>query len=140
MPWLACVAPASTTPIKCRPSGSTSNVRTDPLDSLLDQSTAKALDRLQRYASANQRTYFKALKELRTIQTNRLLRRSLDDHDDPLPELVSPAEIAKRTHQIQAADDMAEWRAMKACIDAPIPGLQNEPNRPLAGIRKESAA
>jgi hypothetical protein len=35
------------------------------VDSLLDERTAKALDRLQRYAAANQRTYFKALHELR---------------------------------------------------------------------------
>src|SRR5215831_3034530 len=32
------------------------------LDSLLDESTARALDRLQRYASAGQRTYFRALQ------------------------------------------------------------------------------
>jgi hypothetical protein len=47
---------------------------TNDFDALLDEQTAKALDRLQRYAASNQRSYFKALKELRTVQNNRLLR------------------------------------------------------------------
>ena len=34
------------------------------VDSLLDERTASALDRLNRYAASNQRSYFKALKEL----------------------------------------------------------------------------
>jgi hypothetical protein len=41
---------------------------TNGLESLLDEPTAKALDRLQRYASSNQRAYYAALKELRTVQ------------------------------------------------------------------------
>ena len=36
-------------------------------DALLDETTARALDRLQRYAASNQRAYFKALHELRTV-------------------------------------------------------------------------
>src|SRR5262249_7417536 len=36
------------------------------VDSLLDETTARALDRLQRYAASSQRSYFKALNELRT--------------------------------------------------------------------------
>src|SRR5438067_941834 len=52
------------------------------LDSLLDEQTALALDRLQRYAAANQRSYFKALKELRTVQSNRYLRGAIKVRDD----------------------------------------------------------
>ena len=107
---------------------------TNGLDSLLDETTAKALDRLQRYASSNQRAYYAALKELRTVQTNRLTLATLEDRDDPIPELVSIAELSKRTQQYDARVDAAEWREMKAYINAPIPGrMQNEPaGRPTA--------
>src|SRR5262245_36800226 len=71
---------------------------TSDFDALLDEATAKALDRLQRYASANQRTYFRALTELRTVQNNRLLRRTLEGHEnDPVPELVAVGDVTKRT-------------------------------------------
>jgi hypothetical protein len=110
------------------------------LDSLLDEPTAKALDRLQRYASSNQRSYRAALMELRTVQNNRLLRRTLEGHDDPLPELVSVAELAKRTQRHKAETDMGEWLAIKACIDAPLPGrLQNEATQSSALLRQEVA-
>jgi hypothetical protein len=99
------------------------------LESLLDERTAQALDRLQRYASANQRSYFAALKQLRIAQNNRVLRRTLDGHDyDQLPELVSMAELAKQSQQCVADADMARWLVSKAIIDAPLPrGMQNEP-------------
>jgi hypothetical protein len=103
------------------------------IHSLLDEKTAKALDRLQRYASANQRTYFKAVKELRTVQNNRLLRHAPERLDNqPLPELVSVAELTKRTKQ---ADSATVWAAMRASEDAINAVrsriLQNEPNARL---------
>ena len=111
------------------------------LDSLLDESTAKALDRLQRYAAANQRSYFTALKELRTVQNNRLLRRALEGHDDdPLPELVSVAELTKRTQQADSAAVWASLRASEDHINAALAGrLQNEPIRGAAASAQEAA-
>ena len=111
------------------------------LDSLLDERTAKTLDRLQRYAASNQRSYFSALKELRTVQNNRLLRLALEGQDDdtPLPELVSIAELTKRTQQLDASAELAKWLAAKAYIDAPLPrGLQNEAMPDLAPFRQEA--
>ena len=72
---------------------------TNGLDSLLDERTAKTRDRLQRYAASNQRAYFSALRELRVVQNNRLLRLAAQGQDDdtPLPELVSVAQLTKRT-------------------------------------------
>jgi len=111
------------------------------LDSLLDERTAKTLDRLQRYAASNQRSYFSALKELRTVQNNRLLRLALEGQDDtPLPELVSIAELTKRTQQLEANTELAEWLAAKAYIDAPLPrGLQNEATPDPGRCRQEVA-
>jgi hypothetical protein len=44
------------------------------IDDLTDAKTAAVLDRLSRYQSRAQRAYYKALKELRILQTNRALR------------------------------------------------------------------
>ena len=99
---------------------------TNGIQSLLDESTAKALDRLQRYAASNQRSYYSALKELRTVQTNRLTRYAVEGREDPAPELVSVAELSKRTQQIPAAVDAAVWRAMDAHYNARR-RMQNEP-------------
>jgi hypothetical protein len=93
----------------------------DGVDALLDDRTAAALDRLQRYAAA-QRSYFRALRELRTLQSNRIHRRELEGHDHPLPELVVIADVEKRIAQ------------RDAYINAPLPGKsQNEPTAPRAG-------
>jgi hypothetical protein len=101
------------------------------IDSLLDERTAKALDRLQRYAAANQRSYFVAMKQLQTVQNNRLLRRTLDGHAlDPLPELASLAEVAKQSQQCLADAEMAQRFVQDAIINAPLPHrMQNEARR-----------
>jgi hypothetical protein len=110
------------------------------LESLFDERTSKALDRLQRYAAANQRSYFTALKQLRIAQNNRVLRRTLDGHDyNELPELVSLAELAKQTQQCVADCDMAAWLVEKARSEAPLPrGLQNEAMPDLGRFRAQS--
>src|SRR5438105_8595968 len=79
---------------------------TSGIESLLDDSTAKALDRLQRYAASNQRSYYSALKELRTVQTNRFARSAMEGGDAPAPELVSIAALSKQAAQ-QAAERSA---------------------------------
>ena len=115
---------------------------TNGLDSLLDERTAKALDRLQRYAASNQRAYFSALRELRVVQNNRFLRLAAEGQDDdtPLPELVSIVELTKRTQQLEANAQIARWLAMEAYINAPIPGLrQNEAMPDLGRFRQEVA-
>ena len=98
------------------------------VDSLLDESTAKALDRLHRYAAANQRSYFKALKELSVIQNNRIVRiATATPGDDQLPELVSITQVTKQTQDIHARVERAQCAAMEAYINAPLPRrLQNE--------------
>jgi hypothetical protein len=50
------------------------------IDDFTDPQTTAVLDRLSRYQSRAQRAYFRALAELRTLQTNRALRQiKLDD-------------------------------------------------------------
>jgi hypothetical protein len=110
------------------------------VDSLLDEKTAKALDRLQRYASANQRSYFQALRELRTVQSNRTFDEWLEGKADPLPELVSLGGLLKRSRQHYDEDDMAEWRIRKESLDANrLTKLQNKPIAPASARRQEVA-
>src|SRR5262245_33155413 len=84
------------------------------LEDILDDLTAKTLDRLQRYAAINQRSYFKALNELRKVQNNRLLRRAVQGHKDPLPEMVSIVEITKQTQCLEANARLESWLAIDA--------------------------
>jgi hypothetical protein len=110
------------------------------VDALLDEKTAKAIDRLQRYAAANQRTYFKVLKELGAVQSNRLIRRQLHGDDKRLPELVPVAEAGKRIHLHDAAWASARLREVQAIAESPFPpALQNEPIRGLDAFREEVA-
>ena len=101
---------------------------TNDFEALLDDATAKALDRLQRYAASSQRAYFKALTELRTVQNNRLLRRTLEGHEnDPVPELVSVGDVTKRTQQLNIMALRAELLSSETIVKAPSPRLlQNE--------------
>jgi hypothetical protein len=72
---------------------------TGDLDPLLDESAAKTLDRLYRYRGAAERGYYRAVKELRTLQTARTMRRQLDEKQaEQLPALVSLKDLTKRTH------------------------------------------
>lgn len=70
------------------------------LDPLLDDSAAKTLDRLQRYAARAERSYYQAMSELRKLQTHRSLYAVSRELDEPYPRLCDMAATAKRTHQM----------------------------------------
>ena len=66
---------------------------------------AAAADRLGRYQARAQRAYYRALAELRTLQTNRALRsQKLENPDDPaVPVITDINELTKQTHsEVQA--------------------------------------
>jgi len=60
---------------------------------------AAALDRLTRYQARAQRAYYKALAELRTLQTNRALRamKLEDPADSEIPAITDINELTKQT-------------------------------------------
>jgi len=69
------------------------------IDDLTDPQTAALLDRLARYQARAQRAYYRALSELRTLQTNRTLRAA------QLPPALEPevpvlADLAKLTRSL----------------------------------------
>jgi hypothetical protein len=89
------------------------------LDPILDDSAAKTLDRLQRYAARAERSYYRALKELRTLQTDRALRDVKLDEElaEACPALVSINDLTKQTHSeveaeaIRIANDLLGYEA-----------------------------
>jgi hypothetical protein len=89
------------------------------LDPILDDSAAKILDRLNRYAARAERSYYKALNELRTLQTNRALRAlKLEPDEEPLvPAIVSINDLTKRSHAevqgeaMRLATEMLDYQA-----------------------------
>jgi hypothetical protein len=76
---------------------------------------AAALDRLTRYQTRTQRAYYKALAELRTLQTNRALRvQKLEDPADPeVPVITDINNLTKQTHS--EVIDEAIKQAVRLC-------------------------
>jgi hypothetical protein len=65
-----------------------------------DPATTKVLDRLTRYQSRTQRSYYKALQELRILQTNRALRdvKLRKEAADHVPAITDINNLTKQTH------------------------------------------
>jgi hypothetical protein len=80
-------------------------------DDLTDPQAAALLDRLSRYQARAQRAYYRAVQELRTLQTNRALRVEKLDHPNDLrvPAIADINELTKQTHSevTRQAIDMA---------------------------------
>jgi hypothetical protein len=73
---------------------------------MLEPGDAAISDRLARYQARAQRAYYRALAELRTLQTNRALRSvKLEDPADPeVPVITSINDLTKQTHsEVDAA-------------------------------------
>jgi hypothetical protein len=65
-----------------------------------DPATIKVLDRLTRYQSRTQRAYYKALQELRILQTNRALRdvKLNEEAAHQVPVITDINHLTKQTH------------------------------------------
>ena len=73
---------------------------------LSDPQTAAYLDRLTRYQARAQRAWFRALAELRTLQTNRALRAvKLTPEEEPeVPAITDINQLTKQTHSEVTAE------------------------------------
>ena len=71
-----------------------------------DPATIKVLDRLTRYQSRTQRSYYKALQELRILQTNRALRdvKLHEEAADQVPAITDINDLTKQTHSEVTAE------------------------------------
>jgi hypothetical protein len=121
------------------------DLQVNGLDPLLDESSAKTLDRIHRHAAQAERSYYRHLKELRILQTNRALRNlRLDEEEQKqVPALVSYNDLTKRTHgdvqteALHLAMEMAEYQAKSWANLATRDQLQIEAT---ASSRKEGKA
>jgi hypothetical protein len=88
------------------------------------------LDRLARHHTRIERTFHRSLKELKALQTNAVMHKSLPA---PLrrnvPPLASASEIAKRTQCLEAHDPLGARSFLKALLDVPpLPAAKIEPD------------
>ena len=83
------------------------------LDDFTDPQTTAVLDRLSRYQSRAQRAYYKALAELRILQTNRALRavKLAEEIEPEVPAITDINHLTKQTHSEVTAE------ALKIAID-----------------------
>jgi len=86
------------------------------IDDFTDPQTTAVLDRLSRYQSRAQRAYYRALAELRTLQTNRTLRQEkLGEEAAGVPAITDINRLTKQTHSevqseaIKQAINMIEY-------------------------------
>ncbi len=74
----------------------------DGVDPLTDPAKQAEMDRLARYQARHERSYYRALKELRTLQTNCMIRITLENQGKlrgQAPALVAWGEVSKRTQR-----------------------------------------
>ena len=76
----------------------------------LDPQATAVLDRISRYQSRTQRAYYKALKELRILQTNRALRAfKLDEEGEAeVPTIADINNLTKQTHSEVKAEALKQ--------------------------------
>ena len=95
-----------------------------------DEEITKQLERLGRYQAAHRRSYYRALKELKALQTNAVVRTTLpDDVEENISELVDVTSIhVAKQNQVKAwsnAFDSALQRILKP-PSLPDPGNSPE--------------
>ena len=79
-------------------------VGVDPLEALEDEVLQKKLDRLARHQTRHERSYYRAIKELKALQTERHNRAVMTpEYPEEFSPLVNSIEISKRTQEYQAA-------------------------------------
>jgi hypothetical protein len=104
-----------------------------------------ALDRYQRYHTANERSFYKALKELQTLQTNRAHRASLaTELPANTPLLAKITVITKRTPRgaepRSAEEPRSDFPPPKPPQSAPAPECKTNSLLQQNRVRSESGA
>ena len=84
------------------------------IDDFTNPQTTTVLDRLTRYQARAQRAYYRALAELRTLQTNRALRsQKLDEETEAqTPAITDINELTKQTRSEVVAEAMKQAIAL----------------------------
>jgi hypothetical protein len=89
-------------------------------DLLANHDLQDQLDRLARHHTRIERTFHRSLKELKALQTNAVMHKSLPAPlRNNVPPLASASEIAKRTQCLEARDPLGARSFLKALLDVP---------------------
>ena len=111
------------------------------VDPLLDETKRAEADRLARYHGRAERSYYRALRELRALQTNRALRDTLDqEYEECVPEMADISKVTKQSHpKIEMEENIMrrayETNKMLSKLIASYSPGQNKPTAP-AGVTK----
>jgi hypothetical protein len=103
-------------------------------DPLADEAQDRRLDRLARYAKRFESSFYRALRELRTVQTNRSQRASvLPAVRETIPPRADTARavLAKRTHPAEARE--SDMKILLASIERETDILDAN-RRSLSGV------
>jgi len=111
-----------------------SDLSTDGKDPLADPETAKAYDRYARHEARFERAFYKAVRELATLQTNRALR----DQTSPAitheaPPLTQIDKLTKRTPLSRRPPDQTDYFIMETELEC-----AKMRNRALADILEKA--
>ncbi len=80
----------------------------DLLGQLDDDKLQKKFDNLARHRTRLERSFYRAMKELKALQTNRLEHNLAFDITEPLPGLADLKHFAKQTHARAQADSSVD--------------------------------
>jgi hypothetical protein len=94
------------------------------LEAIQDQQTAQTLDRLQRYAAAADRAYYRALKELRALQTSRGMRLIVPTETaEAIPTLASIPALTKQTYDMDRNAESEVIKTPEVIENPPTPAM-----------------
>ena len=103
------------------------------VDPLMDETKRAEADRLARYHARAERSYYRALREIRVLQTNRALRDTLDqEYEEQVPEMADIGKVTKQSHPKNEREESVMRRAyetnkmLSKLIASYTPG-QNKP-------------
>jgi hypothetical protein len=123
---------------RCR--AAEASLMADGRNPLVDESASKILDRIYRYAAAADRAYHRALKELRTLQTGRIMRQAVDDEmAEAIPTLADVASVDKQLRLNHRTDSQAFWYAIRDLWDVPV-AARKRPEEECTEVPAKAAA
>jgi hypothetical protein len=93
------------------------------LEAIQEKQTAQTLDRLHRYAATADRAYYRALKELRALQTARGLREMIPTETaEAIPTLASIPALTKQVYDMDRNGKAEVIQKPEAIGNTPPPG------------------
>ena len=101
-----------------------SDLACGPQDRLADDSCEKAFNRFARHHARFERSYFRCLRELRVLQTNRALR---DQLQLVIPALASIREMSKRTRTTSSISSLPHRRPQPNSVEDKLEGTVRLP-------------